>query len=264
MARHPNPLAPLVPTASRPSQVVELLGADIRAGIYQPKDRLPTEQELIARFSVSRTVIREALASLKAEGLVVTRQGSGAFVAESPFGPPFRITPDEMHSIPQMLYLMQLRLAVEIEAAGIAAENRTERGLERMGRCLDLVDDALRAGTSISQADYEFHLSIASATGNPYFERFIRFLRSTLRPGRELNPALKDPAVWRSYFTHVQMQHRQIYAAIRAANPDDARRAARIHLEGALDEYRRVADYRPVPNKAAGTNPPSKQERPTQ
>jgi GntR family transcriptional repressor for pyruvate dehydrogenase complex len=260
MARYPNPLAPLVPTASRPSQVIELLSADIRAGIYKPKDRLPTEQELIARFGVSRTVIREALASLKAEGLVVTRQGSGAFVAESPFGPPFRITPDEMHSIPQMLYLLQLRLAVEIEAAGIAAENRTGRALERMSQCLDLVDEGLRNGTSISQADYEFHLSIAAATGNPYFERFIRFLRSTLRPGRAINPALKDPMVWHSYFTHVQAQHRQIYAAICEANPEGARRAARVHLEGALDEYRKVADYRPSHGKPSDTKTPSKPE----
>lgn len=264
MARYPNPLAPLVPTASRPSQVVELLSADIRAGIYQPKDRLPTEQELIARFGVSRTVIREALASLKAEGLVVTRQGSGAFVAESPFGTPFRITPDEMHSIPQMLYLLQLRLAVEIEAAGIAAENRTARALERMSQCLDLIDDGLRAGTSISQADYEFHLSIATATGNPYFERFIRFLRSTLRPGRAINPALEDPVIWRRYFTHVQAQHRQIYAAIREANPEAARRAARAHLEGALDEYRKAADYRPAHGKSADPDTPSKPESPPQ
>lgn len=258
MARYPNPLAPLVPTASRPSQVVELLSADIRAGIYQPKDRLPTERELIARFAVSRTVIREALASLKAEGLVVTRQGSGAFVAESPFGPPFRITPDEMHSIPQMLYLMQLRLAVEVEAAGIAAENRTERALARISHCLALLENDLQAGTSVSQADYEFHLSIAAATRNPYFERFIRFLRSTLRPGREINPALQDPAVWRTYFSHVQVQHRQIHAAIQNKDPDGARRAARAHLEGALDEYRKMADYHPMPGNAAGLDRTSK------
>ncbi len=263
MARYPNPLAPLVPTASRPSQVVELLSADIRAGLYRPKDRLPTEQELIARFSVSRTVIREALASLKAEGLVVTRQGSGAFVAESPFGPPFRITPDEMHSIPQMLYLLQLRLAVEVEAAGIAAENRTAKALERMGRCLDQVDADLRAGTSVSQADYEFHLAIAAATGNPYFERFIRFLRSTLRPGREINPALKDPAVWQAYFTQIQIQHRQIQAAIRDKDADSARRAARAHLDGALNEYRKVADYRPMPAKAAANGESAKHEQPS-
>ncbi|WP_146002761.1 FadR/GntR family transcriptional regulator [Telmatospirillum siberiense] len=245
MAKYPHLLAPLVPTASRPSQVVEMLSADIRAGIYQPKDRLPTEQELIARFAVSRTVIREALASLKAEGLIVTRQGSGAFVAENPFGPPFRITPDEMHSIPQMLYLMQLRLAVEVEAAGIAAENRTARTLERMGNCLVRIDDDLRTGTSVGQGDYEFHLSVAAATGNPYFERFIRFLRSTLRPGREINPALKDPVVWLDYFSQIQKQHRQIHAAIESQDPDGARDAARAHLEGALNEYRKMADYPP-------------------
>lgn len=246
MASSPPLFAPLVPTASRPSQVVEMLSADIRAGIYQPKGRLPTEQELIARFAVSRTVIREALASLKAEGLIVTRQGSGAFVAENPFGPPFRITPDEMHSVAQMIYLLQLRLAVEVEAAGIAAENRTPRALERMTDCLQRIDGDLRTGTSVSQGDYEFHLAIAAATGNPYFERFIRFLRSTLRPGRELNPALKDPTIWHDYFSRVQEQHRDIRAAIEKQDADGARQATRNHLEGALAEYRKMADYHPA------------------
>ncbi|HXP95748.1 MAG TPA: FadR/GntR family transcriptional regulator [Telmatospirillum sp.] len=241
MARYPNPLTPLVPTASRCSQVVELLSADIRSGIYRPKDRLPTEQDMIVRFGVSRTVIREALASLKAEGLVITRQGSGAFVAENSIAPPFRISPDDMHSIPQKLHVLRLRLAVEVEAAGMAALHRNARTLARIGHCLDLLDESLKAGTGIGQRDYEFHLAIAAATANPYFERFIRFLRSALPPGREIDPALKDPKVWLDYFTRVQKQHRQIYIAIRDRDPENARKAVRAHLESTLAEYRKFA-----------------------
>jgi GntR family transcriptional repressor for pyruvate dehydrogenase complex len=259
-ARYPKPLAPLAPTASRRSQVVELLSADIRAGIYRPKDRLPTEQELIARFGVSRTVIREALASLRTEGLVVTRQGSGAFVAESSPAPPFRISPDEMHSTPQMLYVLQLRLAVEVEAAGVAAENRNIRTLDRMGHCLDLLDECLKTRSNIGQLDYEFHLAIAAATANPYFERFIRFLRSTLPPGRGIDPALKDPAVWVDYFTRVQMQHRQIYTAIRDADPEAARRTVRTHLERTIDEYRKFADFSPLLDGFADLDSPQERE----
>lgn len=251
MAKVPHLLAPLVPTASRPSQVVELLSADIRAGVYRPKDRLPTEQELIARFAVSRTVIREALASLKAEGLIVTRQGSGAFVAENPFGPPFRITPDEMRSVPQMLYLLQLRLAVEVEAAGVAAENRSPRSLTHIRDCLARIDNDLTTHASIGQDDYEFHLAIAAATGNPYFERFIRFLRSTLRPGREINPALTNPTIWKDYFTRIQDQHRRIFEAIDRRDADGARLAVRHHLDGAIMEYRRMADYLPAADQPA-------------
>jgi GntR family transcriptional repressor for pyruvate dehydrogenase complex len=235
--------------------VFDLLSNEIRSGGYEPGDRLPTEQELIVRFGVSRTVIREAFASLKAEGLVVTRQGSGAFVAENPLGRPFRIAPDEMSSLPQILHLMQLRLAVEVEAAGMAAENRNGRALDRMGRSLDLMDDAVRAGISIRDSDYEFHLAIAAGTGNPYFERFIQFLRGSLSPGREINPALKDPAVWRRYFTEVQDQHRAIYTAIRDADSDAARRAARAHLEGVLEQYRKLGDTDLRAGGPAGKSP---------
>lgn len=249
MAKQRNAIAPLAPTVSRRSQVFDLLSNEIRSGGYEPGHRLPTEQELIVRFGVSRTVIREAFASLKAEGLVVTRQGSGAFVAENPLGRPFRIAPDEMNSLPQVLHVLHLRLAVEVEAAGMAAENRNGRTLDRMGRSLDLMDDAIRAGASIKEPDYEFHLAIAAGTGNPYFERFIRFLRGSLSPGREIDPELKDPTVRRNYFTQVQHQHRAIYTAIRDADADTARRAARGHLEGVLEQYRKLGD-----NPAGGPN----------
>jgi GntR family transcriptional repressor for pyruvate dehydrogenase complex len=251
MTRSDNRPGILAPVVSRRSQVVDLLGNEIRSGKYKPAERLPTEQELIARFGVSRTVIREAFASLKAEGLVVTRQGAGTFVADNPFGRPFRIAPEEMNSLPQMIYVLQLRLAVEVEATGLAAQYRNGRALDRMGRCLDLMDDAIRAGTSISAPDYEFHLAIAEGTGNPYFERFIRFLRNSLPPGREVNQDLKDPGVWRQYFAEIQSQHRAIYAAIRDADADGARTLARTHLEGALDEYRKLTE------PPAGFLPPS-------
>ncbi|MDR3435909.1 FadR/GntR family transcriptional regulator [Telmatospirillum sp.] len=241
----PYPIAPLAPAISRRSQVIERLGAEIRSGSYKPGDRLPTEQELIARFGVSRTVIREAFASLKAEGLVVTRQGSGAFVAKNPLGMPFRIAPEEMTSLPQILYVLQLRLAVEVEAAGLAAAERDDRCLERMQRSLDRMGEAIRAGTGIGDPDYEFHLAIAAGTGNPYFQRFIHFLRNSLSPGREVNPELKNPEVWRSYFTEVQAQHERLYQTIRDGDGDDARRTMRLHLEDVIEQYRRRGDDGP-------------------
>lgn len=240
MTQYLSGLVPLAPAVSRRSLVIELLGNEIRSGKYKPGDRLPTEQDLIARFGVSRTVIREAFASLKAEGLVVTRQGSGAFVSANPLGNPFRIAPEEMGSLPQVLYFLQLRLAVEVEAAALAARNRDARALDRMARSLDQMDTAIRANDSIREPDYEFHLAIAEGTGNPYFERFIRFLRNSLTPGREIDPELRNPEIWRAYFTDIQTEHRQIYSAIRDADTEAAQRITRQHLEGVLDQYRRL------------------------
>src|SRR6185312_13387789 len=72
-------------------KVLARLSAEIRGGKLAPGDRLPTEQELTSTMGVSRTVVREAVAALRADGLVVTRRGSGAYVADNPTASPFRI-----------------------------------------------------------------------------------------------------------------------------------------------------------------------------
>ena len=83
-------LSPLQPRGNLAEQVVARLSADIRGGRLAPGARLPTEQALTSSLGVSRTVVREAVAALRADGLVVTRRGSGAYVAEPAAGP-FRI-----------------------------------------------------------------------------------------------------------------------------------------------------------------------------
>ncbi|MDB5361242.1 MAG: hypothetical protein JWO51_2539 [Rhodospirillales bacterium] len=241
MARSPTEFSPVTLPLSRTAQLVEHLGTDIRAGRYKPTERLPTEQELMARFDVSRTVVREAVASLKAEGLVVTRQGSGAFVAQNPTGKPFRIVQDDLTSITEVLNVLQLRLAVEVEVAGDAAIKRDQLRLDDMARCLEQIDAAVRAGDAAIEADYEFHLSIARATGNPYFERFMRFLGTVLIPRQTVRAGIEDPRAQRAYLDQVQAEHRAIYQAIRDADPIAARAAARAHLEAGRERYRTIS-----------------------
>ena len=236
-ARTPSSLPVLL---NRTGQLIDILRSEIRARKLQPGERLPTEQELVARFQVSRTVVREAIASLRAEGLVMTRQGAGAFVAEGAAARPFRIVSDELRSLTEVLNVMQLRLAVEVEAAGIAAENRNARALTEMGRCLDVIDDAIRAGEAAVDEDFAFHIAIAAATGNPQFERFMRFLGSVIIPRQTLRIGMDDAAERRSYLSQIQVEHRTIYAAIRDANVEDARHAARQHLELSRERYRRL------------------------
>jgi GntR family transcriptional repressor for pyruvate dehydrogenase complex len=236
-ARAPSSMpAPL----NRTGQLIDILRSDIRARKLRAGERLPTEQDLVTRFQVSRTVVREAIASLRAEGLVITRQGAGAFVAEGAAARPFRIVSDELRSLTEVLNVMQLRLAVEVEAAGIAAENRNARALDTLGRALDVIDDAIRAGEVAVDEDFAFHFAIAAATGNPQFERFMRFLGSVIIPRQTLRVGMDDATERRAYLTQIQVEHRAIYAAIRDANVDDARRATRRHLEQARDRYTRL------------------------
>jgi GntR family transcriptional repressor for pyruvate dehydrogenase complex len=137
--------------------------------------------------------------------------------------------------------VLQLRLAVEVEVAGSAAIMRDPDMLDDMGRCLDRIDDAVRAGDAAIEADYEFHVSIARATGNPYFERFMRFLGTVLIPRQTVRAGIEDPRARRDYLDQVQSEHRAIYQAIHDADPDAARSAVRAHLEAGRARYLTIA-----------------------
>jgi GntR family transcriptional repressor for pyruvate dehydrogenase complex len=240
MTREAQTLTSLPALQNRTGQLTEILRSEIRANRLRPGERLATEQQLVARFQVSRTVVREAIASLRAEGLVVTRQGAGAFVADGVATRPFRIVPADLRSLTEVLDVMQLRLAVEVEAAGSAAEHRNAHSINELGRSLDMIDDAIRAGDAAVDEDFAFHFAIAAATGNPQFERFMRFLGSVIIPRQTLRLGMDDPDERRAYLEKIQVEHRAIYAAIRDANVDAARRATRLHLEHARDRYKRL------------------------
>src|SRR5215213_2345818 len=113
-------LGPLPAPRSLTHALIERLTFEIVSGKLPAGARLPTELQLIAATGVSRTVVREAVAALRAEGLVVTRQGVGAFVAASPRRP-FRIHAGELRSLREVIEVMELRTGIEIEAAGLAA-----------------------------------------------------------------------------------------------------------------------------------------------
>src|SRR5436305_1296333 len=153
-------------------RVLARLGADIRGGRLAPGDRLPTEQDLTSTMGVSRTVVREAVAALRADGLVVTRRGSGAYVADNPTASPFRITAPQLGQLSDVLDVMELRLAVEAEAAGFAAERANKKQVTVVRLALRNIDRALKSGEGAVAEDFAFHRAIAEATGNAQFPRF--------------------------------------------------------------------------------------------
>jgi GntR family transcriptional repressor for pyruvate dehydrogenase complex len=240
MAHSPERHVQLPPTLSRTAQLAERIGGDIRSGRLRAGERLPTEQELIAQFQVSRTVVREAMAALRTEGLIVSRQGAGVFVADSTVGRPFRIVSDELRSLEEVENVLQLRLAVEVEAAGIAAERRTKADLRNIHACLDLIDAAIDEDETAVKEDLAFHCAISAATGNPYFERFVHFLGPIIIPRQTMRIGLGTPEERRAYMGQVQSEHQRIFAAVKKGDGDAARRCTRAHLEASRDRYRRL------------------------
>lgn len=236
----PSGFQPLSAPRSLTQQLFTRLAADITSGKLAAGSRLPTEQEMIAATGVSRTVVREAVAHLRAEGLVITRQGVGAFVAEN-VRRPFRIDFDESSSLREVLNVMELRTGMEIEAAGLAADRASPAGLKKITDCYDAIDAAIERGEMAVDQDFAFHCAIADATGNPQFRRFLEYLGRFIIP-RQTIWGRSAPVLSRTHLDLFQKEHRQILQAIRARAVTKARAAMREHLMNSRRRHQKLAD----------------------
>lgn len=229
-------LEPLAPR-NLTHELIERLSAEIKSGKLRPGARLPSEHEMMAATGVSRTVVREAVAALRAEGLVATRQGLGAFVAADTQRRPFRIDPEGLRSVGEVLNVMELRMAVEVEAAGFAAERGAARQVRAIGKALHAIDQAIARGESAIDEDFAFHHAIAAATGNPQFAEFLEYLGRFIIPRQSIRVAVRQQA----YLETIQDEHRAIFAAIRGRDSRAARDAMRRHLVNGRERYRGLA-----------------------
>jgi len=229
---------PLAAPRSLSGELVARLTDDITSGKIPPGSRLPTEQEMITATGVSRTVVREAVAALRADGLVITRQGVGAFVPENARRP-LRIDFDPLAPLRTVLDVMELRTGIEIEAAGLAAERASAPQRRTIVDCLGAIDAALGRGEDGIIQDFALHCSIADATGNPQFRRFLEHLGRFVIP-RETIPG--GPGIpKRTYSETFQQEHRDIVQAIRGGAVSQARAAMRRHLSNSRKRYQRLA-----------------------
>lgn len=234
---------PRAPGASRglAEEIAGRIAERIRGGQLAPGARLPTEAELAAGAGVSRAVVREAVAALRAEGLVVTRQGSGAFVAAEPAAPPFRIDPAGLNSLQDVVDVMELRLAVEVGSAGLAAERGRRGDLAAIRRALARMDEAVAADQPAIDQDFDFHRAIAAASGNPQFVRILELLGRIVIPRQSVRGVERTAGEQRRYLETVQAEHARILEAIEAHDPAAARLAMRTHLSRGLARYRALA-----------------------
>ena len=234
-------LRPVAPPRNLTHAIAERIAAEIASGTFPPGARLPTEQEMVSSMGVSRTVVREAVAALRAEGLVVTRQGAGAFVAADIERRPFRLALDGLPSIDEVLAVMELRASVEVEAAGLAASRGSAAARRRVGQTLAGIDVALERGEAAIAEAFAFHRAIAAATGNPQFPHFLEYLGRFIIPRQSIRVAAHRPEGQRAYLETFQREHVAICAAIMAGDAGAAREAMRQHLGNSQVRYRRLA-----------------------
>ncbi len=226
---------PIGNTASLSDKVVDLLRQWIDAGDLRPGDKLPTEQELTRATGVSRAVVREAIARLKSDGIVTSRQGVGAFVAENLLRRPFRIDPDTLATPRDIVNVMELRLSVETEAAALAARNAGKADLRRLDAAHQRFADLCRAAQPAIEQDFDFHCAVADATGNPLIGDFLRFLGPFIIPRPMLRFAPQAGAARAGYLDQLLREHVAVRDAIHAGDPEAARGAMRVHLSRGIE-----------------------------
>lgn len=237
-------------------RVAEALSAEIAGGRYAPGSALPSEAAMAEAFGVSRTVMREAISRLKGDGLVITRQGLGAFVAAVRPPQVFRIDPSAYGNRSEILNIVELRMGFEVEAAALAAQRRTEADLKKlrqafadMQACHENVD--LARGV---EADVKFHRAISEATHSRYYPDFFASLSQFLLENIAQSRSLSSRA---GRAERAQAEHRAILDAIADRDERAARAAMRRHLEGTAARLREdadvasVAEHRNVRRRAA-------------
>lgn len=216
-------------------QVAEALQRHIAEAGLSPGDQLPTIVDMSSTYGVSPTVIREALARLRSEGLVETRQGSGAYVSGA--ARPFRIAPG-LTGNALVLRVLELRLGVETEAAALAARRAGRVALRRLADAFEAFAQRIHAGEPATTEDLRFHRCIADAAGNPLFGEFLSFLQQYLNDSIGLSHQRSQR---RGRMDAVLAEHARIRDAIAAGDAEAARAAMRDHLEAGMARIRSEA-----------------------
>ena len=218
---------PITGTRTLADQVTEALTNKI-VGNEFPGSQLPSEQAMAEGFGVSRTVIREAVSRLKAEGLIDTRQGRGAFVRTDRLDVPFRIDLNSDDLLGSLLHIIELRRGLDAEIAFLAATRRKREQMAAIRRALTDIEKASKAGRDAAAEDLAFHLSIARATSNPLFLELLRFLNQFLYIAIRVTRANEDMRV--EYSEQTRVEHMAIASAIERQDPEAAATAAKTHM----------------------------------
>lgn len=201
-------------------------------GEYPENGRLPTETELAQKYGVSRPTVREALSRLRLDGLIASRRGSGSYMLRRPDRNIKRFAPIE--SIADVQRCFAFRIAIESTSAGLAAEYRTSRDLDEITRAYEQMEEARLHDENVAFVDHDlqFHLALARASQNVFFVTSLEMIIEQMRVGMRLalNLSLERERVWREL---VQVEHRDIMAAIEKGSSVDAAEAMRFHLANA-------------------------------
>ena len=225
-------------------QIADQLRQLIASGEFAVGARLPAERELASQLGVSRPSVREALIALEVEGIIEVRTGSGIYVlaqhaAAKSLPAPAENTPTDWGP----MEVMQARLLVEAEVAALAALHAKRQDLQAIAAALQQMKEESARGEMPRHGDEAFHQAVAHACGSSVLlDTVQRFWQARSGPLFErLSDYFENPPAWQAAIT----EHEHVLAAIKARDPQAARRAMQKHLRQAHKRY--SASWRHMP-----------------
>ena len=242
MASLTRPSLSLQRPDSLSAQLAKDLTERIARGDLKPGEKLPSEHDMVASYGVSRTVVREAVSSLKSAGLVSARQGVGVFVLQQSPSVPFRIDEADLGTVKEVISLLELRISLESEAAALAAQRSTDEQIANIRQALELLTRGIDAQEDAADADFRFHKEIAQATGNRYFVELFTYLGTMAIPRARIGMYKTDTAARTDYLQKVNREHHAIFQAIANRDPQAASAAMRLHLGNSRDRLQRASE----------------------
>ncbi|WP_204113473.1 FadR/GntR family transcriptional regulator [Shimia biformata] len=210
-----------------PDRIAAEIMAQVDDGRLKPGDYLPTETQLADAFGVSRNVVREAIARLRADGVIKSKQGKGACILPPSERATFRIDPVQLNEAGNLSDLFELRRTLEVEAAGLAAERRSKGDLERMRVAMEQMEGTGSYDDARIEADAAFHRAIGAASRNTYLAAIVDYIS-----GRVKETTRQTGQVYQGDdLLDVSLsEHSTIFAAIEQGDASGARAAMAQHV----------------------------------
>lgn len=219
-----------LPRGSAVSEVARQMTSFIVQGRFPPGSRLPPERQLAESLGVGRSAVREALAALEILGLVQVRPGSGTYIRDSISELlPTTLSWGLMLSAGHTAQLSEVRSALEVRAAVLAAERVDESGAAALRSHLDAMEARTGDLSAFVEADAAFHVELARLAGNEVLSDLLQTVRSLLRVWVERGLRSGEQAATAC------REHRAVYEAVAARDPRAAAEAMGVHMRTAGD-----------------------------
>lgn len=227
-------------TKKKYEEVSEILHEKILSGELKPGGKLDSVNQMAEQLQVSRSAVREALAALKAMGLIEIKQGSGTFVKEVTENHlQLPLSTSILSNRETILHLMELRKIIEVGTVINASQKRTQHDIEYLKSVLKKMEEAQGNDELGEKADFEFHCAIAVASQNPFLKNLLiqisGLMIETMRETIRIWLSSKKTTSEKLYDEHMQ-----IFLAIKQQNPNLAQLAMSSHLnnvENILIDY---------------------------